>query len=85
MLGLFAGERPLLPSRSTPSCLAGTPAAAGMAHSKASLLPSLWPAVILIWEDVWDLNNSAALTGWLLSLITAGAVITGVLLPKRFW
>ena len=41
--------------------------------------------MILIWEDVWDLNNSAALTGWLLSLITAGAVILGVLLPKRFW
>lgn len=42
-------------------------------------------AVILIWEDVWHLNNNAALTGWLLSLITAGAVASGVLLPKRFW
>lgn len=42
-------------------------------------------AAILVWEDVWHLNSSAALTGWLLSLITAGAVACGVLFPKRFW
>lgn len=50
-----------------------------------SALGSALPAAILIWEDVWHLNNNAALTGWLLSLITAGAVVSGVLLPKRFW
>ena len=30
---------------------------------------------ILTWEEVWDLPNSAALSAWLLLLITAGAMI----------
>lgn len=29
---------------------------------------------ILTWEEVWDLPNSAALSAWLLLLITAGAM-----------
>jgi hypothetical protein len=27
-------------------------------------------AAILVWEEVWDLPNNAALSGWLLLLIT---------------
>lgn len=30
---------------------------------------------ILTWEEVWDLPNSAALSAWLLLLITAGAMV----------
>ena len=30
--------------------------------------------VILVWERVWDLSDNAALSTWLLLLITAGAV-----------
>ncbi|PSC73341.1 ATPase AAA [Micractinium conductrix] len=30
-------------------------------------------AAILVWEEVWDLPHTAALSGWLLILITAGA------------
>ena len=30
---------------------------------------------ILTWEEVWNLPNSAALSAWLLLLITAGAMI----------
>lgn len=41
-----------------------------------------WPAAILVWEDVWQLPNNAALTGWLLSLITAGGC---VLSQVMFW
>lgn len=32
-------------------------------------------AVILLWEELWDLPNTAYLSSWLLILITAGAVI----------
>ena len=32
-------------------------------------------AAILVWEEVWDLPHTAALSGWLLILITAGAVV----------
>jgi len=36
----------------------------------------LWAlfAVILVWEEVWDLPNSAYLSAWLLLIITAGAL-----------
>jgi hypothetical protein len=27
-------------------------------------------AAILVWEEVWDLPNTAALSGWLLLIIT---------------
>ncbi|EFN55334.1 hypothetical protein CHLNCDRAFT_6666, partial [Chlorella variabilis] len=40
---------------------------------------------ILVWEDVWELNDNAYLTGSLLALITAGAVISGLIFPRRFW
>ena len=42
-------------------------------------------AGILIWEEVWDLPNSAALSGWLLILITAGAVIFSAIFERRLW
>ena len=42
-------------------------------------------AGILIWEEVWDLPNSAALSGWLLILITAGAVICSAIFERRLW
>jgi polyferredoxin len=38
-----------------------------------------------VWEEVWDLPNTAALSGWLLLLITAGAVSCSVLFEKRLW
>jgi len=28
-----------------------------------------------VWEEVWDLPNTAYLSAWLLLLITAGAVV----------
>ncbi|GIL70179.1 hypothetical protein Vretifemale_1031, partial [Volvox reticuliferus] len=42
-------------------------------------------AAILIWEEVWDLPHTAALSGWLLLLITAGAVVCSVLFERRLW
>lgn len=35
--------------------------------------------------QVWDLPNSAALSGWLLLLITAGAVGFSALYERRLW
>ena len=40
---------------------------------------------ILVWEDVWRLNDTAYLTGALLALITAGAVTCSLAMPRRFW
>ncbi|KAL4421116.1 hypothetical protein ABPG77_001511 [Micractinium sp. CCAP 211/92] len=42
-------------------------------------------AGILVWEEVFRLPDTAYLTGWLLVLITSGAVVCGSLFPKRFW
>jgi transcriptional regulator with AAA-type ATPase domain/NAD-dependent dihydropyrimidine dehydrogenase PreA subunit len=42
-------------------------------------------ALILLWEELWNLENTAALSAWLLLLITAGAVICSVLFERRFW
>ncbi|KXZ56033.1 hypothetical protein GPECTOR_2g1585 [Gonium pectorale] len=42
-------------------------------------------AAILVWEEVWDLPNSAALSGWLLIIITAGAVVCSALFERRLW
>ena len=42
-------------------------------------------ALILIWEAVWDLPNTAWLSSCLLLLITGGAVIGSLLYEKRFW
>lgn len=40
---------------------------------------------ILTWEEVWDLPNSAALSAWLLLLITAGAMICSWFFERRLW
>jgi hypothetical protein len=42
-------------------------------------------AAILVWEEVWDLPNNAALSGWLLLLITGGAVACSMVYEKRLW
>jgi len=42
-------------------------------------------ALILLWEELWDLENTAYLSGCLLLLITAGAVIFSLLFERRFW
>ena len=42
-------------------------------------------ALILIWEEVWDLENTAYLSACLLMLITAGAMIFSALFERRFW
>lgn len=42
-------------------------------------------ALILLWEELWNLENVAYLSGCLLLLITAGAVIFSLLFERRFW
>ncbi|MGB3669399.1 MAG: 4Fe-4S binding protein, partial [Phormidesmis sp.] len=42
-------------------------------------------ALILLWEELWHLENTAYLSAWLLLIITAGAVICSVLFERRFW
>ncbi|MDA0266446.1 MAG: sigma 54-interacting transcriptional regulator [Cyanobacteria bacterium] len=42
-------------------------------------------ALILLWEELWNLENTAALSAWLLLLITAGAVICSQIFERRFW
>jgi transcriptional regulator with AAA-type ATPase domain/NAD-dependent dihydropyrimidine dehydrogenase PreA subunit len=42
-------------------------------------------AAILLWEEVWNLENTAWLSSCLLLLITAGAVLGSLLFEKRFW
>ena len=42
-------------------------------------------AAILVWEEVWDLPHTAALSGWLLLLITAGAVSFSAVFERRYW
>jgi len=42
-------------------------------------------ALILLWEELWNLENTAYLSGCLLMLITAGAVVFSVLFERRFW
>ena len=42
-------------------------------------------AVILIWEEVWNLQNTAWLSSCLLLVITTGAVVSSLLFEKRFW
>jgi transcriptional regulator with AAA-type ATPase domain/NAD-dependent dihydropyrimidine dehydrogenase PreA subunit len=41
--------------------------------------------LILLWEELWQLENTAYLSGCLLLLITAGAVVFSVLFERRFW
>jgi transcriptional regulator with AAA-type ATPase domain/NAD-dependent dihydropyrimidine dehydrogenase PreA subunit len=42
-------------------------------------------ALIFLWEELWQLENTAYLSSCLLLLITAGAVIFSVLFERRFW
>ena len=42
-------------------------------------------AIILLWEELWNLENVAYLSGWLLVIITAGAMICSTLFERRFW
>ena len=42
-------------------------------------------ALILLWEELWDLENTAYLSAWLLLLITAGAMICSAIFERRFW
>jgi transcriptional regulator with AAA-type ATPase domain/NAD-dependent dihydropyrimidine dehydrogenase PreA subunit len=42
-------------------------------------------ALILIWEEVWDLDNTAYLSAWLLLLITGGAIVCSLIFERRFW
>lgn len=41
--------------------------------------------LILLWEELWNLENTAYLSGCLLVLITAGAVTFSLLFERRFW
>ncbi|MEA5464403.1 cyclic nucleotide-binding domain-containing protein [Leptothoe sp. PORK10 BA2] len=40
---------------------------------------------ILIWEELWHLENTAYLSAWLLLIITAGAMVCSALFERRFW
>jgi polyferredoxin len=42
-------------------------------------------ALILLWEELWNLENVAYLSSCLLLLITAGAIIFSLLFERRFW
>jgi NAD-dependent dihydropyrimidine dehydrogenase PreA subunit len=42
-------------------------------------------AAILLWEEVWNLENTAWLSSCLLLVITAGAVLGSLTFEKRFW
>ncbi len=41
--------------------------------------------LILLWEELWNLENTAYLSAWLLVIITAGAMICSALFERRFW
>ncbi|GAA6622165.1 sigma 54-interacting transcriptional regulator [Scytonema sp. NUACC26] len=41
--------------------------------------------LIFLWEEIWNLENTAYLSGCLLLLITAGAMIFSALFERRFW
>lgn len=47
----------------------------------------LWAlfAAILVWEEVWDLPNTAYLSGWLLIIITLGAMGCSWFFERRLW
>lgn len=42
-------------------------------------------ALILLWEELWNLENTAYLSACLLLLITAGAIICSLIFERRFW
>ncbi|MGI0482603.1 sigma 54-interacting transcriptional regulator [Geminocystis sp. CENA526] len=41
--------------------------------------------LIILWEELWDLPNTAYLSAWLLLIITAGAMICSAIFERRFW
>lgn len=41
--------------------------------------------IIYLWEELWDLQNTAYLSAYLLLLITAGAVICSLIFERRYW
>nr|WP_229641091.1 sigma 54-interacting transcriptional regulator [Waterburya agarophytonicola] len=41
--------------------------------------------LILLWEELWNLENTAYLSACLLLLITAGAMIFSTIFERRFW
>ncbi|AOY79619.1 sigma 54-interacting transcriptional regulator [Moorena producens JHB] len=41
--------------------------------------------LILLWEELWNLENTAYLSACLLLLITAGAMICSAIFERRFW
>ena len=57
----------------------------GNSDDWASPLLAAGFALILIWEEVWNLQNTAWLSSCLLLLITAGAVLGSLRFEKRFW
>ena len=57
----------------------------GNSDDWASPLLAAGFALILLWEEVWNLQNTAWLSSCLLLLITAGAVIGSLRFEKRFW
>ncbi|MFB2881603.1 sigma 54-interacting transcriptional regulator [Floridanema aerugineum] len=42
-------------------------------------------ALIFLWEELWNLENTAYLSACLLLLITAGAMIFSTIFERRFW
>ncbi|MCM1984287.1 cyclic nucleotide-binding domain-containing protein [Lyngbya confervoides] len=42
-------------------------------------------ALIFLWEELWDLPNTAYLSSWLLLLITGGAIVCSLIFERRFW
>ena len=42
-------------------------------------------AAIYLWEELWDLENTAYLSSWLLLLITGGAIVCSTIFERRFW
>ena len=57
----------------------------GESDHLASPLLAAGFALILFWEEVWNLQNTAWLSSCLLLVITAGAVIGSLRFEKRFW
>ena len=47
----------------------------------------LWAlfAAILVWEEVWDLPQTAYLSAWLLIIITVGAMVCSWFFERRLW
>ncbi|WP_041244963.1 sigma 54-interacting transcriptional regulator [Gloeobacter kilaueensis] len=41
--------------------------------------------LIFLWEELWVLPDTAALSAWLLLLITGGAVVCSAIFERRFW